>query len=111
MAVVLTIAFFSFAGVPPLVGFWGKFYVFKAALDAGLWPLCILGALATVVAAGYYLWVMKVVWFDTPGPAFDRTSATITGAAVLGAALTFPILVIGLGSVEAWANAAATIGR
>jgi NADH-quinone oxidoreductase subunit N len=109
MAVVLTVVFFSLTGIPPLAGFFGKFYVFKAALDAGLWPLTILAAIATVVGAGYYLWIIKTVWFDAPGVAFDRSSGVIVATAAFATALTFPILVVGLGSVEAWANAAAIL--
>ena len=107
MAFVLTAVFFSLTGIPPLAGFFGKFYVFQAALDAGLWPLVIFGALATVVGAGYYLWIIKTVWFDQPGPVFDRASGTIIAVAAVMTALTFPVLVVGLGSVEAWAKAAA----
>jgi NADH-quinone oxidoreductase subunit N len=107
MAFVLTAVFFSLTGIPPLAGFFGKFYIFQAALDAGLWPLVVFGALATVVGAGYYLWIIKTVWFDQPGPVFDRASGTIIAVAAVMTALTFPVLVLGLGSVEAWAKAAA----
>ncbi|MGE3303578.1 MAG: NADH-quinone oxidoreductase subunit NuoN [Hyphomonadaceae bacterium] len=106
-AVVLTVLFFSLAGIPPLAGFFGKFYVFKAALDAQLYALSILAALATVVGAGYYLWIIKTVWFDAPAPAFERASATIVAVATLATVLTFPVLVVMLGSFEAWANQAA----
>jgi NADH-quinone oxidoreductase subunit N len=107
MAVVLTMLFFSLTGIPPLAGFFGKFYVFQAALAGGLWPLVIVAALATVVGAGYYLWIIKTVWFDQPGPAFDKASGTIMAVAAVMTALTFPVLVVGLGTVEAWAKAAA----
>jgi NADH-quinone oxidoreductase subunit N len=107
MAFVLTAVFFSLTGIPPLAGFFGKIYVFQAALGAGLWPLVVFGGLATVVGAGYYLWIIKTVWFDQPGPEFDRASGTIMAVAAVMTALTFPVLVVGLGSVEAWANAAA----
>jgi NADH-quinone oxidoreductase subunit N len=107
MAAVLTLVFFSFTGIPPLGGFLGKVYVFKAALDVGLWPLALAGAIATVVSAGYYLWIVKTVWFDAPGEPFDRASPVIIGAATLGTALTFPILVVMLGSIETFANMAA----
>jgi NADH-quinone oxidoreductase subunit N len=67
----------------------------------------VFGGLSTVVGAGYYLWIVKTVWFDQPGPEFDRASGTIMAVAAIMTALTFPVLVVGLGSVEAWANAAA----
>ena len=107
IAIVLTMVFFSLTGIPPLAGFFGKLYVFQAALDAGLWPLVLIAAIATVVGAGYYLWIIKTVWFDQPGPAFDKAGGVIIGTATVATVLTFPILVVGLGSIEAWANAAA----
>ena len=64
MATVLTILMFSLAGIPPLAGFWAKWYVFLAAMDAGLYALAIIGVLASVVAAYYYLRIIKIMWFD-----------------------------------------------
>ena len=66
MATVLTILMFSLAGIPPLAGFWGKWYVFFAAVNAGLYPLAIIGVLASVVGAFYYLRIIKIMWFDEP---------------------------------------------
>jgi NADH-quinone oxidoreductase subunit N len=66
IAAVMTILMFSLAGIPPLAGFMAKWYVFLAAVQAGLWPLAILGVLASVVGAFYYLRVIKVMWFDQP---------------------------------------------
>ncbi|WP_425418665.1 NADH-quinone oxidoreductase subunit NuoN [Oricola indica] len=64
MATVLTILMFSLAGIPPLAGFWAKWYVFLAAVEAGLYPLAIIGVLASVVGAFYYLRIIKLMWFD-----------------------------------------------
>jgi NADH-quinone oxidoreductase subunit N len=100
MAAVLTVVFFSMAGIPPLAGFFGKFYVFKAALNAGLWPLALVAALATVVGAGYYLWVIKTVWFDQAAQRLDRASAIVIATAGAATLLTFPVLVVLLGSIE-----------
>jgi NADH-quinone oxidoreductase subunit N len=66
MATVLTILMFSLAGIPPLAGFWAKWYVFYAAVGAGLYPLAIIGVLASVVGAFYYLRIIKLMWFDDP---------------------------------------------
>ncbi len=66
IATMMTILMFSLAGIPPLAGFMAKWYVFLAAVQAGLWPLAILGVLASVVGAFYYLRVIKVMWFDQP---------------------------------------------
>jgi NADH-quinone oxidoreductase subunit N len=67
-AFVLMVLMFSLAGVPPLAGFWAKWYVFSAAVDAGLVPLAVIGFLTSVVGAFYYLRVVKVMYFDD-GPA------------------------------------------
>ncbi|RUY05351.1 NADH-quinone oxidoreductase subunit NuoN, partial [Mesorhizobium sp. M7A.F.Ca.US.005.03.2.1] len=60
MATILTILMFSLAGIPPLAGFWGKWYVFLAAINANLYALAIIGVLASVVGAYYYLRIIKI---------------------------------------------------
>lgn len=57
---------FSFAGIPPLAGFLGKLYIFQAAIEGGFMSLAIIGVIASVVAAGYYLWIIKVMVMDSP---------------------------------------------
>jgi NADH-quinone oxidoreductase subunit N len=64
MAFVLTMLMFSLAGIPPLAGFFSKWYVFLAAVNAKLWPLAIIGVLASVVGAFYYIRIVKVIFFD-----------------------------------------------
>ena len=64
MAFVLAMMLFSMAGIPPLAGFFAKFYVFAAAIKAGLYPLAVIGVLASVVAAYYYLRIVKIMFFD-----------------------------------------------
>lgn len=64
MAIVMTIMMFSLAGIPPLAGFFGKYYVFLAAIRAHLYPLAVIGVIASVVGAYYYLRIVKVMWFD-----------------------------------------------
>ncbi len=64
LALAMTIFMFSLAGVPPLAGFYGKFYVFMAAIDAGLYPLAIIGVLTSAVACFYYLKIIKLMYFD-----------------------------------------------
>ncbi len=64
MAFLLAMLLFSMAGVPPLAGFFAKFYVFLAAIKAGLYVLAIIGVLASVVGAYYYLAIVKVMYFD-----------------------------------------------
>jgi NADH-quinone oxidoreductase subunit N len=77
MAFFLAMLMFSLAGVPPLAGFFAKYYVLLAAVDAGLFSLAVIGVLASAVAAYYYLRVVKVMYFDEPAPAFDRAPAAI----------------------------------
>jgi NADH-quinone oxidoreductase subunit N len=83
MAFFLAMLMFSLAGVPPLAGFFAKYYVLLAAVDAGLFGLAVIGVLASAVAAYYYLRVVKVMYFDEPAPAFDRAPMALR--AVLGA--------------------------
>ena len=67
------IIFFSLAGIPPLAGFFAKFYIFMAVIEAELYTLAIIGLLATVVSAFYYLRVIKIIYFDKPKKSFDTS--------------------------------------
>ena len=84
MAFFLAMLMFSLAGVPPLAGFFAKWYVFLAAVQANLYWLAVIGILTSAVAAFYYLRVVKVMYFDEPAVAFDK--ATFTLRAVLAIA-------------------------
>lgn len=64
MSFILAVFMFSLAGIPPMAGFFAKLYVFKAAVSAGLFGLAIVGVLSSVVAAYYYLKIVKVMYFD-----------------------------------------------
>ena len=70
LAFVLAMILFSMAGIPPLAGFFAKFYVFAAAVKAGLFPLAIVGVLSSVIAAYYYIRVVKVMFFDDATQSF-----------------------------------------
>jgi NADH-quinone oxidoreductase subunit N len=89
MAFFLGLLLFSLAGVPPLAGFFSKFYVFWAAMNAGLYTLAVIGVLASVVGAYYYLAIVKTMYFDEPAPAFEpmrgelKTVVAISGLFVL----------------------------
>jgi NADH-quinone oxidoreductase subunit N len=76
-AFFLAMLMFSLAGIPPLAGFFAKYYVFMAAVNAGLYPLAVVGVLASAVAAFYYLRIVKVMYFDEPAPAFDKAPLTL----------------------------------
>ena len=79
MAAAMAIFMFSMAGIPPLAGFFGKLYVFMAAVNEGLYILAIVGVLTSVVGAFYYLRIIKVMYFDDPEDAFDRLPAREIG--------------------------------
>ncbi|NIZ02106.1 NADH-quinone oxidoreductase subunit NuoN [Thalassospira lucentensis] len=90
MAAITAILMFSMAGIPPLAGFFGKFYVFKAAVDAGLVTLAVIGLVTSVVSAYYYLRIIKVMYFDEPVEGFDRNGTEMN---VIMALATVAILV------------------
>ncbi|MFD2207292.1 NADH-quinone oxidoreductase subunit NuoN [Kiloniella antarctica] len=72
MAFALTIFMFSMAGIPPLAGFFAKYVVFAAAVNAGLTTLAVIGILTSVIGAFYYLRIIKVMYFDEPSTSFDK---------------------------------------
>jgi NADH-quinone oxidoreductase subunit N len=77
LAYALAIFMFSMAGIPPFAGFFGKLFVFMAAIDAGLNVVAVIGVLASVVSAFYYIRIIKVMFFDQPAEAFDRVEPTL----------------------------------
>jgi NADH-quinone oxidoreductase subunit N len=89
MAFFLAMLLFSLAGIPPLAGFFAKFYVFLAAIQAGLYTLAVIGVLASVVGAYYYLLIIKIMYFDEPAEAFVPMTGTLK--AVLGVSGLFNI--------------------
>ncbi len=72
MALAMAVFMFSMAGVPPLAGFFGKLYVFLAAIDAQLYTLAVIGVVTSVVSAFYYVRIVKLMYFDEPSEAFDH---------------------------------------
>ncbi len=72
LAAALAIFMFSMAGIPPLAGFFAKLYVFLAVVEADMVPLAVIGLLASVVGAYYYIRIVKVMYFDEPKDAFDQ---------------------------------------
>ena len=71
LAISFLIILFSLAGIPPLGGFFAKFYVFKAVLEQSMYFLAIVGLLSTVVAAFYYLRIIKIIYFDKEKEKYD----------------------------------------
>ncbi len=72
MALAMGIFMFSLAGVPPLAGFFAKFYIFMAAINNGLYTLAVIGVVASVVGAYYYVRIVKIMYFDDPAEPFER---------------------------------------
>jgi NADH-quinone oxidoreductase subunit N len=77
LAAAMAVFMFSLAGIPPLLGFFAKLAVFQAAVSAGLYPLAVVGFVASVIGAYYYLRIVKVMYFDSPAPAFQRSNALV----------------------------------
>ena len=96
---------FSLAGVPPLAGFFGKYFVFAAAMKAGLFTLAVIGVLTSVVGAFYYLTIVKVMYFDEPLPKLDPMRVELR--AVLGVTGLFNILFVVFAGALVTAAAAA----
>jgi NADH-quinone oxidoreductase subunit N len=90
MAFLLAMLLFSLAGIPPLAGFFAKFYVFLAAIHAGLYALAVIGVLLSVVGAYYYLRIVKLMYFDDPAERFEPMDASL--ATVLGVTGAFILL-------------------
>ncbi|TNE65918.1 MAG: NADH-quinone oxidoreductase subunit NuoN [Alphaproteobacteria bacterium] len=107
MAIGIATLMFSLAGIPLLAGFFGKWYVFKAAVDAGLVPLAVIGLVTSVVSCYYYLRIIKIMFFDEPAPAFEggqgkAVSLVVGVAAVLNSPVSF-LLISPLVAAAAWA--------
>ncbi|HTI00413.1 MAG TPA: NADH-quinone oxidoreductase subunit NuoN [Acidisoma sp.] len=111
LALGMTVFMLSMAGVPPLSGFFGKLYVFLAAIQSGLWTLAVIGVITSVIGAYYYLRIVKIMYFDTPVLAFDRRAPSLSFVvAVSGIATVFFILVAGPVTTAAQAAASALLG-
>ncbi|MDI7774469.1 NADH-quinone oxidoreductase subunit NuoN [Asticcacaulis sp. EMRT-3] len=111
MTVVITMLALSVLGMPPFGGFWSKFFVFGAAIKAGLWSFAAAGLVASVVAAFYYLRIIKLMWFDAPAGDMDKTPREARWIAYACAAFSFPLVIIFLIFVYPLAvNAAQSFG-
>ena len=94
MAISFTVLMFSLIGIPPLLGFWGKWFAFGPVFEVGLWWLAVIALVASVIGAFYYLRLVKVMWFDEPTREFVRAPRLVRGIAILSVLLIFPVLVI-----------------
>jgi len=110
MALVLAAFMFSLAGVPPLAGFFGKFYIFKAAIDANLYALAVLGVLTSVVGAYYYLRIVKIMYFDEASePLTKPVRSELSAVMAITGAFTMLFFVYPAPLVSAAATAAKTL--
>ncbi|MGE0254005.1 MAG: NADH-quinone oxidoreductase subunit NuoN [Alphaproteobacteria bacterium] len=99
LAAALAIFMFSMAGIPPLAGFFGKFYVFIAAIQAELYQLAVIGLLASVISAFYYLRIVKVMYFDEPVERFDRPFGRKLSLVLVGTSIVTLFFFIALSPV------------
>jgi len=94
MAISFTIFMFSLIGIPPLLGFFGKWYAFAPTFEAGLAWLAVVALILSVVGAFYYLRLVKVMWFDEPTREFVRAPRLVRVIAIVSVLLIFPLLII-----------------
>ncbi len=106
-ALAMLILLFSLAGVPPLVGFFGKFYVLRAAYDAGLAWLAIAGVIASVIGAFYYLRIVFYMYFGDEGEELDGGKSPVLWAFLMASAAAMLFGVVNLFGIEGAAAAAA----
>ena len=109
--IAITILALSLLGMPPLSGFWAKYYVFGAAASAGYWMVGAAGLVASVVAAFYYLRIIKLMWFDAAPEGTAATDKAPVEAQWIGwacAAFSFPLVIIGLTWLEPLTRIAAS---
>lgn len=108
-AIAMTILVLSVAGLPPFGGFFGKYEVLRAGVDANLVPLAIVLVLASVVSLGYYLRLIKIMWFDEPKEAFERVDVSVLATVLACATVAGIIFMIFIGELGTggWASFAA----
>ncbi len=106
-ALALLVLMFSLAGVPPMVGFFGKFYVLRAAYDAGLGWLAVAGVVASVIGAFYYLRIVYYMYFGEESEALDGHMTPVLWGVLMASALVMVVGVVNLFGIEPIAAAAA----
>jgi NADH-quinone oxidoreductase subunit N len=109
LALAMAIFMFSLAGIPPLLGFWPKFYVFQAAVQADLTWLAAVGIATSVIGAYYYIKIVKIMYFDAAAPAYERVpDPVISGLILVSALLVSPLGYLLIGPIETLATNAAS---
>jgi NADH-quinone oxidoreductase subunit N len=109
MAAALAVMMFSMAGIPPLGGFWSKWFVFLAAIDQHLYALAIIGVVTSVIGAFYYLRIIKLMYFDEATVAFEAPVTEVGVIVFLGTLGTVYLGIFPSSIVAAAHTAAATL--
>jgi NADH-quinone oxidoreductase subunit N len=105
LAAAFAIFMFSLAGIPPLLGFWPKLVVFRAAIDAGFIYLAVAGFIGTVIGAYYYLRIVKIMYFDAPAEPYARLRAPVEAILLFGAAaIVSPLGYLLIGPLGTWTD-------
>ncbi|MBY0306043.1 MAG: NADH-quinone oxidoreductase subunit NuoN [Sphingomonas sp.] len=107
LALAMAIFMFSLAGIPPMLGFNAKLAVFDAAVSAGLFPLAVIGFVASVIGAYYYLRVVKIMYLDEPAEPFGRGDVVEGGLIAAAAIFISPAGWILLSTLSIWSMTAA----
>ncbi len=106
-AMAMLVLLFSLAGVPPLLGFFGKYYVLLAAVDAGLAWLAVAGVIASVIGAFYYLRIVYYMYFGEEREGLDAGGSPVLWGFLVASAAIMVIGIVNLFGIEGWAAAAA----
>ena len=106
LAIALSVLIWSVAGLPPFGGFLGKWVVLEAGVSAGLYPLAIILVLASVVSLGYYLRLIKIMWFDEPTERFEAIDGSVS-LVVLASSLFVIVFMIFFFLLSGWTDQAA----
>jgi NADH-quinone oxidoreductase subunit N len=108
LALAMAMFMFSLAGIPPLMGFWPKFFVFNAAVQANLTWLAAVGIATSVIGAYYYLKIIKIMYFDDSAAPFERRGFGVESLMILAAALfVSPLGYLLIGPLDALSRNAA----
>ena len=107
LAAGMMIVMFSMAGIPPLAGFFGKWYVFLAAVNAGLIPLAIIGVLTSVVGAFYYLRIIRLMYFEEAEAPLDKGMERNNRLILLTCLVVITLFFMGIGEINETASSIA----
>lgn len=108
LAAAMTVLMFSMAGIPPLAGFFSKLFIFQAVVDAQLYALAVVGVVASVIGAYYYLRVIKIMYFDEPPEvALDRNDDKTLNIVLAVSSLAMIAFIILPSAIMTWAGEAA----